>query len=174
MRPHRLRVGDGIACRVVIAGFFGIWAFSMATATSPSEGVVITFSVSGSVAEQGVLIIADRPFERGFVRSHLASIQAVFRASDPPRNLNACYVMGNAGGQLIHVTKGGEGSYVLQVVSMADAGEAYSFKLESGNVVSGHGGFYATDIRASDKITGTYKRAADAVAECVRLLPKGT
>jgi hypothetical protein len=152
-----------------------IWACSVAAPRGASTGgVVITFSVSGSVGGQGVLVISDAPFERGFVRSHLASIQAVFRPSEPPRDLNACYSMGNARPKLTHIQKREDRSYLLQVDFMTDAGVAYSFKLESGGLVSGHGGFYATDVEPSDKIAGTYRRSDDVVAECARMLPTGT
>src|SRR5277367_6740512 len=136
--------------KLPVAVIVTICACSVAASLgAPSAGVVITFSVSGSVAEQGVLVISDAPFERGFVRSHIPSIQAVFRPSDPARNLNACYTIGNAPPQLTHIQKGEDRSYVLQVEFMADAGVAYTFKLESGGLVSGHGGFYATGVDAA-------------------------
>jgi hypothetical protein len=161
--------------KLSVAVIFCIYACSVAAPQgATTEGVVITFSVSGSVAEQGVLVISDAPFERGFVQSHIASIQAVFRPSEPPRNLNACYTIGNARAQLTHIRKGENRSYLLQVEFMTDAGVAYSFKLESRGVVSGHGGLYATDVEPSDKIAGTHKRTDDAVAECARMLPTGT
>jgi hypothetical protein len=161
--------------KLSVAVIFTIYACSVAASRKAStEGVVITFSVSGSVAEQGVLVISNAPFERGFVRSHIPSIQAVFRPSDPPRDLNACYTIGNARPQLTHIRKGEDQSYVLQVDFMADAGVAYHFKLESGGLVSGHGGFYASDVEPSDKVAGTYKRTDDVVAECARMLPTGT
>jgi len=162
----------------VVVALVGACATPLPKHTPPIK--LIEFRVLGVHGFQGVLAISESPLSRDEVLRFEQAIRVfIYHRSSPPRDLNACFYIDNHRYGLTRVTKESNGSYLLQLEYMVDAGVSYRFALRPDGNVSGSGGFWGgvgsdgTDD-VEDKIVGTYKLAANIDACTNKFPPNGT
>jgi hypothetical protein len=138
---------------------------------------LIDFSVAGSEGFHGILAISKSPLRHDEVLRFEQSIHVfAYRRDSLPRDLNACFFIDNRRYGLTRVDENSDGSYVLVVQNMVDAGVSYRFVVGPNGTVSGGGGFWGgvgadTAQNVEVEITGTYRFARNIV-DCTNRFPR--
>jgi hypothetical protein len=137
---------------------------------------LIDFSVAGPDGFHGILAISTSPLRHDEVLRFERAIRLfAYRRDSLPRDLNACFFIDNRRYGLTRIDRRSDGSYVLELQNMVDAGVSYSVVGPNGTV-SGGGGFWGgvgadTTQNVEDEITGTYRFARNIV-DCTNKFPR--
>ena len=138
---------------------------------------LIDFSVAGPNGFHGILALSKSPLRDNEVLRFEQAIRVfAYRRDSLPRDLNACFFIDNRRYGLTRVDKKSDGSYVLELQHMVDAGVSYRFVVGPNGTVSGGGGFWGgvgvdTTQDLENKITGTYRFARNIV-DCTDRFPR--
>ena len=141
---------------------------------------LIDFNVAGPRGFHGILAISKAPLGHNEVTRFEQAIRILaYRPDSLPRDINACFFIDNRRYGLTRVDKNSDGSYVLELQHMVDAGVSYRFVVGPNGTVSGGGGFWGgvgVDMTkdVEDEITGTYRFARNIVDCTNRFLRDGT